>query len=170
MDFHHLCMSCMANKGEGKVCPECGWNGERRNANLNQLPLRTILNHRYLIGKPLGSGGFGITYLAWDTILNIKLAVKEYFPRTIATRTFDNATISVYEGDSEEEFQFGMEKFLKEARMIARFNENPNIVSVTDFFKENGTAYIVMNYVEGVTLKEYLKNKGEKFLTMKLLI
>ena len=162
LDTNSLCMGCMREKGSYEFCPKCGWSDKTQNINYGQLPLRTILNKRYLIGKPLGSGGFGITYLAWDTTLDMKLAIKEYFPKNIATRALDTITISMYSTESTEDFSYGRMKFLDEAKMIAKFNESQNIVSVIDFFEENGTAYIVMNYIEGVTLKEYVAKKGGK--------
>jgi serine/threonine protein kinase len=158
-----LCMGCMSEKGSNEVCPVCGWKDGTNQESAVYLPPHTILNGRYLLGRVLGYGGFGITYLAWDLKLQIKLAVKEYFPQNLATRTPGNISISIYtSGDAREHFNYGSEKFIDEARALAQFNNHPCIVSVLDFFKENNTAYLVMEYIEGVNLKEYLDNKGGK--------
>nr|WP_321397078.1 DUF805 domain-containing protein [uncultured Desulfobacter sp.] len=122
----------------------------------------SVLNQKYLIGRVLGHGGFGITYLAQDLVLNIDLCIKEYFPTNLATRAQDRSGISVLTGENREHFQYGLEKFLDEARVMARFEGHPGIVSVKDFFQENSTAYLVMHYLEGMTFKEYLKSHGEK--------
>jgi len=156
-----LCMGCMDLKGESKKCPHCGWVEGSAPESALHLPPGTILQDKYLIGRALGQGGFGITYLAWDLNLNTKLAVKEYLPQELAYRTGGQSEVSIYKKSLAENFNYGLEKFLDEARTIARFNEHPNIVSVRDFFKAKGTAYLVMNYIEGITLKEYLDSRQE---------
>ena len=109
----------------------------------------------------LGHGGFGITYLAWDTNLQIKLAVKEYMPRDCATRNSTNAEVSTFAGEAKENFAYGLERFLEEARTLAKFQQHAGIVSVLNFFKANGTGYMVMEYVDGLTLKGYLADKDK---------
>jgi formylglycine-generating enzyme required for sulfatase activity len=162
MDISNLCMGCMSEKGETKVCPHCGRQDETQSVSPLFLPAKTILSGRYLVGRVLGYGGFGVTYLAFDLKLRIKLAVKEYFPQNLATRTPGDTILSVFTGEAREYYTYGLDKFLEEARSLARFNGHPCIVSVYDFFEENGTAYLVMDYVEGITLKEYLDRKGGK--------
>ena len=128
------------------------------------LPLGTCLNERYFLGKVLGEGGFGITYVAWDIVLMVPVAVKEYFPSGIATREKEGpqtGTLQIYEGKSELEFEKGKEDFLKEARSLSRFMKLPSIVSVRDFFQENRTAYIVMEYVEGTRVRNYIRKNGK---------
>jgi hypothetical protein len=88
-----LCMGCMRDKGSAGKCPYCAWREESPPESPQQLPPRTILNGSYLVGRALGQGGFGITYLAWDLNLNRKLAVKEYFPRELCTRARDESTV-----------------------------------------------------------------------------
>lgn len=126
------------------------------------LAQRSVLNKKYLINRVLGMGGFGITYLARDLVLNIDLCIKEYFPKNLVTRSKDRSVISVSPEENREYFQYGLEKFLDEARALARFESHPGIVSVRDYFQENSTAYLVMRYLEGTTFKEYLKSEGEK--------
>ncbi|HWP97501.1 MAG TPA: protein kinase [Syntrophomonadaceae bacterium] len=161
MEANELCLGCMAIKGEASTCPYCGWVEGTQSDSGQHLEPGTILRGKYLLGRVLGQGGFGITYLAWDLDLNIKLAIKEYLPRDFATRGSGDTRISIYtSGDSQAFFNQGRDKFLEEARILARFEGHPNIVSVRDFFRENDTAYFVMNYIEGLTFKEYLQEQG----------
>lgn len=161
MDYNHLCMGCMNDKGSQEVCPFCGWIDGTPPELPQFLPPGTILNGRYLLGKVLGYGGFGITYLAWDLILNSKLAVKEYLPQSVATRVLGSQTVSAFStSDASDNFSYGLAKFLDEARALAQFMDHPGVVGVRDFFQANGTAYLVMQYMEGMTLKDYLHEKG----------
>ena len=106
----------------------------------------------------LGHGGFGITYLGWNIALDIPVAIKEYLPADLAMREQDMSVLPKSSGD-EADFQWGLDRFLDEARVMARF-KHPNIVQVQHFFQAHGTAYIVMEYVEGETLSDHLKRKG----------
>jgi WD40 repeat protein len=125
------------------------------------LPLDTVLDGRYHIGKVLGKpGGFGVTYLAFDDRLQQQVAVKEFMPRDVAARDTDGESVVLYSGDEEETFQYGLDRFLREARTLARF-DHANIVSVRDFFETNGTGYLAMDYYEGKTLKQYLSEQTE---------
>ena len=155
----------MEEKFDELTCPHCGWVVDAAPESLLHLKPGTVLQDKYLIGRALGQGGFGITYLALDTTLNIKLAIKEYMPQQLATRTAGQSNITVIKSSQSEEFEYGLAKFLEEARTIARFNDHPNIVSVRDFFETNSTAYLVMSFYEGVTLQSYLNSKGGKIQT-----
>ena len=163
MELSDLCMGCMTEKQSGQEgCPLCGFvEGTVPDSPLF-LPPGTILQEKYLIGKVLGQGGFGITYLAWDINLNLKLAIKEYFPQELAIRAAGHSQVSAYSGGQGNQYVYGLDKFLQEARTLAQFEGHPNIVSVRDFFKANGTAYFVMSYVEGITLQKYLADVGGK--------
>lgn len=158
----HRCLACMYEKGTEQVCPHCGCEEGTALESLLHLAPGTVLSGKYLVGKALGQGGFGITYLAWDNYLNIKLAIKEYLPQQLATRRSNQSNVSVIKNSLSEEFKYGLTKFLEEARTLARFNEYPNVVSVLDYFEENNTAYLVMNYLEGMTLQKYLQSRGNK--------
>jgi serine/threonine protein kinase len=118
------------------------------------------LNNRYKIEEVLGHGGFGITYSALDKILNVKVAIKEYLPRQLATRAEGQTKVSIFTGESRKHYEYGLKKFLEEAQSIAQFSHHPNIVSARDYFETNNTAYMVMEYIEGVTLIEYLEQIG----------
>ena len=141
-------------------CRRCGWASGLDNPP-PALALGTLLDGRYRIGRVLGHGGFGITYLAWDENLHLRLAIKEYLPRDSATRAPDGVSLAVYSGPAAEQFAYGLERFLEEARALARFDQHPGIVTVKSFFRAHGTGYCVMDYVEGLTFKQYLAQQPE---------
>jgi len=150
-------MSCMQIMGDYDVCMHCGWIESRAQAVETHLPVRTLLAQRYEIGKVVGFGGFGIIYSAWDNSLDRHVAIKEYFPKGLVNRMPGETVVITYSGSRLEQYKTGLSRFLAEARSMARFSEHENIVNVTDFYEENGTAYIVMEFLDGVSLKEYLK-------------
>ena len=156
------CSNCFAEIPDGEsTCPVCGYSSDKDSGKYPMaLPAGTVLNGRYILGRTLGQGGFGITYVAKDHKTGNLVAVKEYFPETLATRTTDK-TISAYTDQREENFSYGKECFLKEAETLAQFIGNPNIVRVYSYFEENNTAYFVMDYVDGVSLRDYLKEHGK---------
>ncbi|WP_295403443.1 serine/threonine-protein kinase, partial [uncultured Thiocystis sp.] len=139
-------------------CPVCGWQPGIDNPP-PALALGTFLDGRYRLGRVLGHGGFGITYLAWDENLQLRLAIKEYLPRDSASRAPDGVSLAVYSGPAAEQFAYGLDRFLEEARALARFDQHPGIVTVKSFFRAHGTGYSVMDYVEGLTLKQYLEQQ-----------
>ena len=139
-------------------CQECGWQLGQDNPP-PALALGRVLDGRYRIGRVLGQGGFGITYLAWDDNLQLRLAIKEYLPRDSVTRAPDGVSLSVYSGQAGEQFAYGLDGFLAEARALARFDQHPGIVTVKNFFRAHGTGYCVMDYVEGITLRQYLEQQ-----------
>ncbi|MEN6595775.1 MAG: protein kinase [Clostridiaceae bacterium] len=156
------CMRCFAqlNKPKG-VCPACGCDNAAVANEAHQLECGSILAGTYLIGKVLGQGGFGITYIGWDLNLDIKVAIKEYYPEGCVTRdTHTHVSVLTYAGAKEAYFQKGKERFVNEARALAKFSGDSGVVGVRTFFYENGTAYIVMDFVEGETLKSYAKRMG----------
>lgn len=124
------------------------------------LPEGTILAGQYVIEKVLGQGGFGITYKATDHKTNQKVAVKEFFPDTLAYR--EVTTVISYPGERSESYEYGKESFLQEAQTLAEFIGNENIVRIHSYFEENGTAYFVMDYIEGKSFDEYIKERGGK--------
>ena len=161
MEEVFFCPNCMAKISAGDTkCPVCGGNVNVQNA-AHQLPVNTILNGRYIIGKVLGEGGFGITYLGYDLQTDTKAAIKEYFPSGVSYRfSGQSRTVSIQDKGSSEQFAKGKERFLGEARTVYRFRDEENIVNVLDFFSENNTVYIVMEYIEGVSLGQYLSQNG----------
>ena len=162
MDLNNLCLGCFEEIGKAEECPHCGFVKGTPAESPVHLPPGTILYENYLIGRVIDQGGFGITYLSWDINLNLKSAIKEYYPQDLATRAAGQSQISAYTGNLSSQFQYGLEKFLQEAQTLAQFEGHPGVVSVRHFFEANGTAYIVMSYIEGTTLKNYLKDSGNK--------
>lgn len=160
MNPERICFGCFQEKEPGDFCPHCGFNENEEQPYL-ALPLGTLLNGRYMLGKVLGIGGFGITYLGYDLTLEIKVAIKEYMPSSIATRNADRYNVTLT-GRVEGDYQYGMERFLDEAKILAKLQNTPHIVSVQNYFRENNTAYFVMEYIDGMSLKEYLANQGGK--------
>ena len=157
-----LCMGCMTDKGESVICPKCGLNEqELKNASPNFLQPGSRLNDRYTVGIALGQGGFGITYIGYDNVLGTRVAIKEYYSNDSAQRESESRTVRAFAG-GETDFEKGKEKFLTEARTLARFSEYPGVVSVKDCFGANGTAYMVMQYLDGTDLKQYLNRRGGK--------
>ena len=161
-DPEHTCLGCMANPQTDGPCSRCGFDAASYEAPPHQLKPGTILNGKYLIGRSLGEGGFGITYIGFDLNLELRVAIKEYYPNGLVTRHV-SGTMSVLPFTSQgEQYGKGLERFIQEARSLAKFHNLTGIVSVKDFFRENGTAYIVMEYIEGETLKQYAARKGGK--------
>ena len=157
-----ICYNCFQEKPDAAgPCPHCGFDLEE-NEKKFPVALRagTVLNGRYIVGRVLGQGGFGITYLAWDTQLEAKVAIKEFMPNEIATRI--GTTVSVAVESRSEDFTYGAERFQEEARTLAKFIGNPNIAAVTSYFDENDTSYFVMDYIEGISFKTYIANHGGK--------
>ena len=169
MDRKYICYNCFRERPDLQEnpeakgpCPYCGFDLEE---NRDKFPVAlragTILNNRYIVGRVLGQGGFGITYVAYDTKLAAKVAVKEYMPGELATR-MDGTTVSVMSAARGDDFTYGAERFKEEARTLAKFMGQPNIAGVTDYFDENDTSYFVMDYIEGISFKTYIANAGGK--------
>ena len=162
------CLSCMkeyniddTTKGKGNTCPFCGYEKGTPTEEIYHLNPGTILRDRYILGVVIGFGGFGITYKAWDKSLGTVVAVKEYYPTGIVQRVIGENNVSIYAKAKKKEFFAGMTRFMSEAKNMARFSDVPNIVHVNNYFEENNTAYIVMEYLDGVTLKHVLEEKGK---------
>ena len=164
------CMGCMEAFPKGKdkrsTCPLCGFSLESYDRAPRCIRLGSILKERYLIGRVLGEGSFGITYIGRDMLLDQIVAIKEYFPINHVSRDMleeesdTGNTVYVYAGDEDESYKNGLEKFYNEAKILAKFHGIAGVVSVINFFYANGTAYLVMEYVDGITLKEYIKEHG----------
>lgn len=155
------CMNCMKEYEEGQAkCPRCGYVRGTRPREIYHLYPEMELADRYIIGTVVGFGGFGVLYRAWDRKLEHMVAIKEYYPAGMVTRIPGQKEVILYTGKKHDEYKNGLTRFLDEARNTARFSSNPNIVNVFDFFEENGTAYMVMEFLEGVSLKEYISRAG----------
>ena len=158
-----LCKGCMKHTLVNGRCSECGFCEEQYKPLPHHLIPGTVLAGKYMLGKKMGEGGFGITYIGIDLNLNMRVAIKEYYPSGCVTRnTTVSDTLTVFDGDYYKAFKHGRDKFIEEARIIAQFNDFDGIVSVKDFFLENGTAYIVMEYLDGENLRDFLNRNGNK--------
>ena len=155
------CMGCMETyREELGICPYCGYvDGTPVEEQIHMEP-GTVLHDRYVIGKVLGFGGFGVTYIGWDNKLEMKVAVKEYLPSEFSTRMPGQTMVTVFRGEKQEQFREGLKKFVDEAKRLANFKNEEGVVRVYDSFTENETAYIVMEYLEGETLAELLEREG----------
>lgn len=151
------CLGCMEYYGdEFEICPHCGYvEGTPAEEAIHMAP-GTLLHDRYIIGKVLGFGGFGVTYIGWDGRLEQKVAIKEYLPSEFSTRMPGETTVTVFNGDKKDQFNDGLDKFVDEAKRLAKFKNEPGIVKIFDSFSENETAYIIMEYLDGETLTERL--------------
>ena len=163
IDPNFLCLGCMNELSEGaEVCEKCGWNNEADENKPHQLKCGTVLQGKYLVGKVLGEGGFGITYLGWDLFQQKKVAIKEFYLHGFVGRdTTVNSTVMPYVGH-ESFAEKSKDGFIKEAKTLSSLSKIGGIVEMRDVFAENQTVYIVMEYVEGITLKEYVKQNGNK--------
>lgn len=166
----NYCPYCMTPISGNASCPNCGLTAGTYVPSPHHLRPGTVLMDRYLVGRVLGEGGFGITYIGCDLRLELKVAIKEYYPVDKASR---NATISpeltgYSVGPAREGFERGKKKFLNEARAMAKMDKQQVIVSVRDFFEANNTAYIVMEYIEGTTFTELVAQRGGRLSPQEL--
>lgn len=170
MDKMNYCPYCMSPVEPDTPCPSCGLTAGAYAPSPHHLPPGTVLRERYLIGRVLGEGGFGITYIGCDLRLELKVAIKEYFPTDRANRvSAASLEVSSYSGVAGERYESGKARFLQEARTMAKMDKQPVIVSVRDFFELNNTAYIVMEYVEGTTFRDLVDQRGGRIPAGELL-
>ena len=156
------CINCMNDFdiSQSTICPHCGYDQSTPKKESYHLDPGYMLNDRYVIGKVIGSGGFGITYVAWDTVLEKKVAVKEYFPTEFVTRLLGDTEVCPYDDEKTYQFEAGLNGFVEEALRLAKLNSLPHIVHIYDSFAANYTAYIIMDFIEGKTLMELLRENG----------
>ena len=155
---HFFCSRCMRTLENEGICPYCGYDPFAP-VSTSALEEGVLLHDgRYQLGAVIGMGGFGITYAAWDYALSTPVAIKEYFPASLCERdgSVSNTVVAIPEHDNL--FQIGLLRFGREARFLSVLQNIKNVVTVLDWFEENQTAYIVMEYVRGVTLDKYVRD------------
>ncbi len=151
-----ICPNCFRSY-DGPCCLECGFSAEEYR-NPCTLPLYTKLKGKYILGRVLGKGGFGITYLALDAQTNSRRAIKEYYPDRLSYRNGNDICVA---DKNREYFEYGKEKFFMEACLLSGFLKSPEIVDVYDVFEENGTVYMVMEYIDGPNLRNFMQTHGK---------
>lgn len=148
------CLNCMEVYDDRyDICPYCGFQVGTPPKVASHLVPGTVLENRYIIGTVIGYGGFGVTYMAWDEDLGIKIAIKEYYPNGLVNRVPGTADVLVLGGEKKTQYDAGLQRFLQEARTMARFSKEPNIVYVYGFLEANNTLYIIMEVLEGTGFK-----------------
>lgn len=151
------CMGCMEEiSEEEKICRHCGYHKGTDIKEAYYLLPGKMIGDKYMVGRVLGYGGFGVTYIGWDTTLHRKVAIKEYLPSDFATRSYGIKMLTVFSGEAMVQFEAGLKSFISEAKRLAKFNSVPEIVDIYDCFMGNGTGYIIMEFLEGMTVKELL--------------
>lgn len=157
-DFDNLCMNCMSDMQGKDVCPVCGHRKDEPQ-NFGALPFKTVLQKRYIVGQAKRNNGEGITYIAYDKVLNIPVELHEYFPASLSERAEDGKTIRIL-GGSELVFQENRTAFLNYSREIAHMRELSSIVLIYDIFEENNAAYTVSEWNDSITLRYFVERSG----------
>ncbi len=153
-----LCPYCLSPNAKGS-CKACGKRYKASDFPSSRLAPFTLLKRRYLIGGAIGEGGFGVTYLGKDTMNGVRVAVKEYYPSSLVGRNGLNLVPKSH--DAALKFLQGKKRFTSEAKSMIEVRDLSGITGVLDFFGENNTVYIVMEYLDGVTLDKYFDAVGK---------
>lgn len=163
LDIQHLCPGCMHRWDDPTTdCPRCGYPKDRLTPR-DALPVFSILAGKYLIGSPLGKGGFGITYIAMRLTDETIVAIKEFFPNELAIRDVNGETVLPADAAKAVYYRTGMKSFTEEGRILHMLSDVEHIVHVLDMVQANGTSYLVMEYVPGISLKKYMKAQNGPF-------
>lgn len=168
------CVGCMKPLTAEGRCAYCGLQQDKYRPIPRCLRPGMCLRDRYVLGRVLGEGSFGISYIAWDCLLDTVVAIKEYFPASLVSchisEEDEDTNVYIYEKRESQKYQESLKKYQGEAKSLSAYYDLDGIVSVRDFFYANNTAYIVMGYVDGISVKEYVEKngpiEGEKFLRM----
>lgn len=159
-----ICLACFGELDSDRVCTSCKQKSDDTPAPPHHLPPRTVLKNRYLICKAIGEGGFGITYLAWKFLegdtKGTKVAIKELFPNAYVYRMHRSNNLEIKDKANLVANSRSISRFMHEAKILASLKNTLGIVDVVDFFSANKTSYIVMEYLAGISLKNYHKQHG----------
>ena len=162
VSLDEICPDCFEISVRNGVCTSCGWREKDGPRFPNMLPPHFVLKNRYLIGKPLGKGGFGITYKAYDLEYQNICAVKEYLPNFIELKREDSGDLRLLNNGDTGRYQHNRKRFMEEADILYRIHSYPYVVKIRDSFSENNTSYYVMDYINGINLKQVIA--GENFI------
>lgn len=163
VDIDKLCPGCMQHlKDSNTTCPHCGYP-EKRLTVKDSLPIFSILAGKYLLGAPLGKGGFGITYIAMHLPDEKIVAIKEFFPANLAVRDTDNETVVPADDTKAVYYRTGMKSFSEEGRILYLLSDIEHVIHVAEQIQANNTTYLVMEYVPGISLKKYMKQQQKLF-------
>lgn len=159
-DIRTICLNCFATLDpRTHICPRCGKLAEDR-SHEEALQPRTMLSGRYVIGMPLGRGGFGITYKAYDLYTSSCVAVKEFFPKGYTKRLRNTGIVEIGNSENAKVFNYWLTAFIQEAKVLTSIKHLDGIVNIFDFFLTNNTAYIVMEYLNGMSLHRFINGRG----------
>lgn len=159
-EINKICLRCMKMSEDEEICPYCGREKAGQQTWSKALAPGTVLNNKILIGNILGKGGYGITYIGYDMLLEYRVAVKEFFPDEMVDRAEDGLNVLVLDEVNDEEYQKETTAYLREARVLAEFSKFPGIVAIKDLFYQNNTGYLIMEYLENGNLRKYIDNHG----------
>ncbi len=162
-DLRTICLHCYGTLDpKTRVCTVCRRRAADDQSPPYAIPMRTLLAGRYLIGMPLGRGGFGITYKAYDLLTRTRVAIKEFFPKGYTKRMPRSLAIDVSEPETAKIFNYWLTAFIQEAKVLTSIKHMDGIVSIYDFFLTNNTAYIVMEYLDGMSLHRFIAGRGDR--------
>ncbi len=153
----HICPNCFDTGYTGGECRVCGYNSAYHERSVRALDAKTVLNGRYIIGTVLGEGGFGITYKACDVKAGRICAVKEYMPAGVGLRRPNGLTLEPASDRVMRAYQKGLARFTDEASILMNISSIPEVVTVHEFFQENGTAYYAMEFLDGANLNQIMR-------------
>lgn len=159
--MHPLCPNCFSARTDPNYCRYCGYKFSEAEQNNSVLQPMTVLQEKYIVGRTLGIGGFGITYLAYDLSAKQKVAIKEYFPAELAV-TDDFGNVIANAAENESVFEHCKEGFINEAKILYQLHNDKTIVKVLDYFDEKQTAFLVMEFLDGCTMKEKMRHSNGK--------
>ena len=159
-DIRTICLNCFGTLDRTGTCTNCKRHFSEDIATVGALPLRSLLAGRYLISAPLGRGGFGITYKAYDMLTRSRVAIKEFFPKGYASRAQKAFALEITDGAGGKVFNYWLSAFIQEAKVLTSIKHMEGIVGIYDFFLTNNTAYIVMEYLDGMSLHRFINGRG----------
>ncbi len=159
-DTSHLCPNCFCCQYTGGSCPKCGYSDAAALTGARALLPGMVLGSRYVIGRVLGIGGFGITYKAFDNLYQEVCAIKEFAPSSMTYRRPGESQLSLVSPSEKKHFEHGRQRFIDEAHTLKRLKDIPAVVQVKECFQENQTAYFSMEFLDGTNLKKIIRATG----------